>query len=73
MENPKVRIESDGQKTEVYINGEKASWQVIDFHSSNDALGRGGVICTLIQNVFDNKSVTDIKDSELTRVTTKLL
>lgn len=33
MENPKVRIESDGHITEVYINGKKVDRAtMIDFH-----------------------------------------
>jgi hypothetical protein len=49
MENPKIRIESDGIHTEVYINGEKVRAISIEFaHSLNEI-----AICKIGQYVTD--------------------
>lgn len=76
MENPKVRIESDGQKTEVYINGEKVkTGTMIDFHFRHDVFDDEPyrVTCALTQNVFNDDGLVVIKDNEIVTQTLKLL
>jgi len=59
MENPKIRIESDGHYTQVWVNGEKISDRAcaIDFHAEFQQ-----VYCEIEKYVYDtdgNKVIVD--------------
>jgi 3'-phosphoadenosine 5'-phosphosulfate sulfotransferase len=76
MENPKVRIESDGNVTEVYINGEKVkAGTMVDFHFRHDVFEDepNRVSCTLTQNILDDRYRPVFKDGEIVNQTLKLL
>lgn len=64
MENPKIRIESDGRYTQVWVDGEKISDRVcaIDFHAEPNE-----VYCETEEYVKDKDGKHIIKNDEVLR------
>lgn len=66
MENPKIRIESDGYMTQVWIDGEKVSANstMVDFNFHAEHLE---VYCELEKYKLDEKGNKIIENDELLR------
>jgi hypothetical protein len=76
MNNPKIRIESDGKKTEVYINGKEVKRAtMVDFHFNHDVdkERQDMVTCELTQYVLDSDKKILVKDNEFVRKTINIL
>jgi hypothetical protein len=75
MKNPKVRIESDGLYTEVYIDGEKVDMAVaVDFHFYHNSQSDEPIAkCKLIRNRTHESGAVMLGNNEILRETLNIL
>lgn len=63
MDNPKIRIESDGKTAEVYLNENKIRCTEIDFHG--DVENGLRIKWDGVMNITDESGKTTIKNGEV--------